>query len=100
MQIADLYPYWERERDQLFDGLGQIVKTLRTVRPAEEVEQIFHWVPPGGRRSISDTLRHMQTLPLGLARFLSYQEDTTGALYAFCIMQVLPRMQLEADVDA
>src|SRR5207244_9454662 len=28
----------------------------------------------------------MQTLPLGLARFLSYQEDTTGALYAFCIM--------------
>jgi len=24
----------------------------------------------------------MQTLPLGLARFLSYQEDTTGALYA------------------
>ena len=26
----------------------------------------------------------MQTLPLGLARFLSYQEDTTGALYAFC----------------
>ena len=46
MQIADLYPYWERERDQLFDGLGQIVKTLRTVRPADEVEQIFHWVPP------------------------------------------------------
>ena len=26
----------------------------------------------------------LQTLPLGLARFLSYQEDTTGALYAFC----------------
>jgi uncharacterized damage-inducible protein DinB len=59
MQIADLYPYWERERDQLFDGLGTIVKTLRTVRPAEEVEQIFHWLPPGGKRSISDTLRHM-----------------------------------------
>src|SRR5215470_5727090 len=32
----------------------------------------------------------MQTLPLGLARFLSYQEDTTGALYAFCIMVLLP----------
>jgi hypothetical protein len=39
MQIADLYPYWERERGQLFDGLGQIVKTLRTVRPADEVER-------------------------------------------------------------
>jgi ABC-type glycerol-3-phosphate transport system permease component len=32
----------------------------------------------------------MQTLPLGLARFLSYQEDTTGALYAFCIMVLAP----------
>ena len=27
----------------------------------------------------------MQTLPLGLARFLSYMEDTTGALYAFAV---------------
>ena len=27
----------------------------------------------------------MQTLPLGLARFLSYMEDTTGALYAFVV---------------
>ena len=32
----------------------------------------------------------MQTLPLGLARFLSYQEDTTGALYAFCVMVLAP----------
>ena len=31
------------------------------------------------RRATTD----MQTLPLGLARFLSYMEDTTGALYAF-----------------
>jgi ABC-type glycerol-3-phosphate transport system permease component len=36
----------------------------------------------------------MQTLPLGLARFLSYQEDTTGALYAFCIMVLLPGILL------
>ena len=28
----------------------------------------------------------MQTLPLGPARFRSYQEDSTGALCAFCIM--------------
>jgi ABC-type glycerol-3-phosphate transport system permease component len=28
----------------------------------------------------------MPTLRLGLARFLSYQEDTTRALYAFCVM--------------
>ena len=32
----------------------------------------------------------MQTLPLGLARFLSYMEDTTGALYAFCVMVLVP----------
>jgi len=36
----------------------------------------------------------MQTLPLGLARFLSYQEDTTGALYAFCIMVLAPGIVL------
>jgi ABC-type glycerol-3-phosphate transport system permease component len=36
----------------------------------------------------------MQTLPLGLARFLSYQEDTTGALYAFCIMVLAPSLLL------
>ncbi len=32
----------------------------------------------------------MQTLPLGLSRFLTYHENTTGALYAFCIMVLLP----------
>ena len=32
----------------------------------------------------------MQTLPLGLARFLSYMEDTTGALYAFAAMVLAP----------
>ena len=32
----------------------------------------------------------MQTLPLGLARFLSYLEDTTGALYAFAVMVLMP----------
>lgn len=36
----------------------------------------------------------MQTLPLGLARFLSYQEDSTGALYAFCIMVLAPGVLL------
>lgn len=36
----------------------------------------------------------MQTLPLGLSRFLSYQEDTTGALYAFCIMVLAPGILL------
>jgi ABC-type glycerol-3-phosphate transport system permease component len=36
----------------------------------------------------------MQTLPLALARFLSYQEDTTGALYAFCIMVLAPGILL------
>jgi ABC-type glycerol-3-phosphate transport system permease component len=37
---------------------------------------------------------NMQTLPLGLARFLSYQEDTTGALYAFCVMVLAPGLLL------
>jgi ABC-type glycerol-3-phosphate transport system permease component len=32
----------------------------------------------------------LQTLPLGLARFLSVHEDTTGALYAFCVMVLAP----------
>ena len=32
----------------------------------------------------------MQTLPLGLSRFLTVVEDTTGALYAFCVMVLLP----------
>ena len=32
----------------------------------------------------------MQTLPLGLARFLSVMEDTTGALYAFAVMVLAP----------
>jgi ABC-type glycerol-3-phosphate transport system permease component len=32
----------------------------------------------------------MQTLPLGLSRFLTVFEDTTGALYAFCVMVLVP----------
>jgi ABC-type glycerol-3-phosphate transport system permease component len=32
----------------------------------------------------------MQTLPLGLARFLSYMEDTSGALYAFVCLVLAP----------
>lgn len=35
---------------------------------------------------------NMQTLPLGLARFLSYLEDTTGALYAFTVMVLVPSL--------
>jgi len=30
----------------------------------------------------------MRTLPLGLARFLSYFEDTSSQLYAFVIMVI------------
>lgn len=37
---------------------------------------------------------NMQTLPLGLSRFLTYHENTTGALYAFCVMVLLPGMAL------
>lgn len=34
--------------------------------------------------------REMQTLPLGLAQFLSYFEDTSGQMYAFVIMVIAP----------
>lgn len=34
--------------------------------------------------------QQMQTLPLGLAAFLSVVEDTSGALYAFCVMALVP----------
>lgn len=34
--------------------------------------------------------QEMQTLPLGLARFLSALEDTTGALYAFVVLVLTP----------
>ena len=36
----------------------------------------------------------MQTLPLGLARFLSYLEDTTGALYAFVVLVLIPGLAI------
>ena len=36
----------------------------------------------------------MQTLPLGLSTFLSYLENTTGALYAFCVMVLVPGIVL------
>jgi len=32
----------------------------------------------------------MQTLPLGLSRFLTVLEDTTGDLYAFCVLVLVP----------
>ncbi len=38
--------------------------------------------------------QEMQTLPLGLARFLTVVEDTTGALYAFCIMVLIPGLMI------
>jgi ABC-type glycerol-3-phosphate transport system permease component len=34
--------------------------------------------------------RMMQTLPLGLAQFLSYFEDTSGQMYAFVVMVITP----------
>lgn len=36
----------------------------------------------------------MQTLPLGLARFLSVLENTTGALYAFVVMVLVPGLAI------
>ncbi len=36
----------------------------------------------------------MQTLPLGLARLLSVMEDTTGALFAFVVMVLVPGLTI------
>jgi ABC-type glycerol-3-phosphate transport system permease component len=36
----------------------------------------------------------MQTLPLGLARFLSAMENTTGALFAFVVMVLVPGLTI------
>lgn len=36
----------------------------------------------------------MQTLPLGLARFLTMMEDTTGALYAFVVLVLVPGLAI------
>jgi ABC-type glycerol-3-phosphate transport system permease component len=43
---------------------------------------------------ISIRSQDMQTLPLGLARFLSALEDTTGALYAFVVMVLVPGLAI------
>ncbi len=36
--------------------------------------------------------QEQQTLPLGLVSFLASFEDTTGSLYAFCVLVVVPSM--------
>ena len=59
MNIDDLYPYWEREREMLFDGLDKVVCDLREKKSPQEVEAVFNWIPQNGRRSINDTLRHI-----------------------------------------
>src|SRR5258708_12646576 len=59
MEIGDLYPYWAREWDAFVTGLREIADKEREARPPEEFERIWDWMPPGGRRSINDTLRHI-----------------------------------------
>jgi uncharacterized damage-inducible protein DinB len=59
MEIGHLYPYWERERQALLDGLEQVVEKLKREKALEEVESVFNWIPEGGVRSINDTLRHI-----------------------------------------
>lgn len=79
------------------DGLGDVRILVRVMLPlarpaiATNVILSFIWSwnnflwPLIITRDVS-----MQTLPLGLARFLSYMEDTTGALYAFVVMVLAP----------
>jgi uncharacterized damage-inducible protein DinB len=59
MEIGDLYPYWERERDAMVVGLREIAEQLRAERPAAEAERAFDWMPGGAKRSINDLLRHI-----------------------------------------
>ena len=59
MEIADLYPYWERERQAMTGGLRKIVRALREERGEAETEKVFNWIPEHGLRSINDKLRHI-----------------------------------------
>src|SRR5262249_36867314 len=79
------------------DGLGdlgilaRIMLPLSTAAVATNVVLAFIW-------SWNNFLwplivvrnQEMQTLPLALSTFLSYLENTTAALYAFCIMALIP----------
>ena len=79
------------------DGLGELRILLRVMLPlstpaiATNVVLSFIWSWNNFLWPLIITRSpDMQTLPLGLARFLSYMEDTTGALYAFVVMVLAP----------
>jgi ABC-type glycerol-3-phosphate transport system permease component len=79
------------------DGLNDIRILLRVLLPlskpamATNVVLSFIWSWNNFLWPLIVTRdQDMQTLPLGLARFLSYMEDTTGALYAFVVMVLAP----------
>lgn len=79
------------------DGLGEARILLRVLLPlsrpaiATNVVLSFIWSWNNFLWPLIITRdQDMQTLPLGLARFLSYIEDTTGALYAFVVMVLAP----------
>lgn len=58
MEIADLYPYWSRERNALISGVRRIHDELSESKSPEEVEAIFNFIPEGWVRSINDLFRH------------------------------------------
>jgi ABC-type glycerol-3-phosphate transport system permease component len=79
------------------DGLGELSILTRVLLPlstpaiATNVVLAFIWSWNNFLWPLIITRdANMQTLPLGLARFLSYMEDTTGALYAFVVMVLAP----------
>jgi ABC-type glycerol-3-phosphate transport system permease component len=79
------------------DGLAEWRIILRVLLPlskpaiATNVILAFIWSWNGFMWPLIVTRdANMQTLPLGLARFLSYMEDTSGALYAFVCMVLAP----------
>jgi ABC-type glycerol-3-phosphate transport system permease component len=79
------------------DGLGHLRTLTRVLLPlstpaiATNVVLAFIWSWNNFLWPLIITRDpNMQTLPLGLARFLSYMEDTTGALYAFVVMVLVP----------
>jgi ABC-type glycerol-3-phosphate transport system permease component len=79
------------------DGLSEVRILLRVMLPlstaaiATNVVLSFIWSWNNFLWPLIITrTQDMQTLPLGLARFLSYMEDTTAALYAFVVMVLAP----------
>ncbi len=106
----------KRTRPSLTPGFSEFVPTPFTLHEAAHVGPQFQLRPllPLSKSAIATNViltfiwswnaflwplivtrtPDMQTLPLGLARFLTMMEDTTGALYAFVVLVLVPGLAI------